>query len=198
MSTHVEIFLADPMVTAVTLPPFDRQQMRYVYWFELAYCSSDQELLDESFRILNVDHPAGYNERSLSVGDVVTIGRRRSYRCDWLGWERLNRPLLRRRGPRDLAQWLEARKQELWPRIGRCICQLRGCAAAHAPACARCRSFIYDPDFIPPRRWPNKLADRARIFKRKCLHRCEVCRRCIWFSQEPCCSESCFEQWFPF
>ncbi len=188
MSIYVAVFLADPIITEVNLPPFDRQRMRYVYRLELAHCKTDQELLDETFRILNIAHPADYDERNLSVGDVVTIDRRRSYRCDWLGWQRLERPLVRRRNMRDVRQWLAARKQQWWPKIGRLVCHLRGCAATRTPACVRCHSFIYDPDFIPLRRWLTIIGDHLRILVRKCRHRCEVCGRCIWFSEEQCCS----------
>lgn len=198
MSISVEVFLADPIITDVNLPPFEQERMRYVYRLQLLHCNSDRELLDETFRILNIAHPADYNERSLSVGDVVTIRRRRSYRCDWLGWKRLERPLVGRRNLQDFTQWFVARKQQLWPNIGRLVCHLWGCAATKTPACVRCHSFIYDPDFIPPRRWFTNAVDQARVVGRKCLHRCEVCRRYIWFSEEQCCSENCFEQWLPF
>ena len=198
MSIHVDVFLADPIITDLNLPPFERERMRYVYRLEFRNSWSDDELVEETFRILNIAHPADYNERSLSVGDVVTIRRRRSYRCDWLGWQRLEYPLVHRRNLRDFTQCFVVRKQQLWLKIGRLICHLRGCVATQTPACVRCHSFIHDPEFIPSRRWSAKIGDQARIVRRKCLHRCEVCRCCIWFSEEQCCSENCFEQWLPF
>jgi hypothetical protein len=52
--------------------------------------ATDTELLEVVFQMLNVNHPRDYAERSLSIGDVVTIAESRSYVCDWLGWIRLN------------------------------------------------------------------------------------------------------------
>ena len=85
----VEVFLADPIVTDLTLPVFDIRKMRFVYCFEMAD-AEDEQLLEQTFRALNTNHPANYHERSLSVGDVVTIAGARSYRCDWVGWQKLD------------------------------------------------------------------------------------------------------------
>jgi hypothetical protein len=90
-----DVFLADPLHTSVPLPPFDQRRVRYVYRLELDTPpdSTDAELLEEAFRVLNVEHPRDYKERSLSVGDVVTIAESCSYVCDWTGWTRLSIPL---------------------------------------------------------------------------------------------------------
>jgi hypothetical protein len=45
--------------------------------------------------MLNVNHRRDYAERSLSVGDVVTIAESRTYVCDWTGWAALNMPVKR-------------------------------------------------------------------------------------------------------
>jgi hypothetical protein len=198
MLIQVDVFLAYPIVCDLKLPPLDPERMRHIWRLDLPHCANDEEILEEAFRVLNVAHPAGYSDRSLSVGDVVTIARNRSYRCDWTGWERLERPLLRRRDVRDFLQRLLVWSRRWRPRIGRILCRLKGCAAEETPACARCGFFIYDPDFLPPKRWLRAAFDRARRFRRKCLHRCEVCRSRIWFSDWQCCSENCFEQWLPF
>lgn len=79
----VEVFLADPIITDIKLPALDITKMRFVYCFEMAD-GEDEQLLEETFRALNINHPVDYHERSLSVGDVVTIAGARSYRCDWL------------------------------------------------------------------------------------------------------------------
>jgi hypothetical protein len=86
------VFLADPLHTSFPLPPFDRRRVRYVYQCELdaPTDATDTGLLEEVFRVLNVDHPGDYKERSLSVGDVVTIAESRSYVCDLTGWIRLS------------------------------------------------------------------------------------------------------------
>ena len=46
--------------------------------------------LDELFRKFNVDHPADYTGRSLSVSDVVVLhesGKDTAYYCDLAGWQ---------------------------------------------------------------------------------------------------------------
>lgn len=46
--------------------------------------------LDELFRKFNVDHPADYTGRSLSVSDVVVLlkkGKKEAYYCDNVGWK---------------------------------------------------------------------------------------------------------------
>ena len=89
------VFLADPLHTSFPLPPFDRRRVRYVYRLELDTPpdSTDTETLEEVFQVLNVDRPEDYKERSLSVGDVVTIAESCSYVCDWTGWTLLAVPL---------------------------------------------------------------------------------------------------------
>jgi hypothetical protein len=86
------IFLADPLHTSCPLPPFERRRVRYVYQMHLdrPADATDTELLEVVFQMLNVNHRRDYAERSLSVGDVVTIAESRSYVCDWTGWLLLN------------------------------------------------------------------------------------------------------------
>lgn len=85
----VEVFLADPIITEIKLPPLDTANMRFVYSFEMTD-GEDEYLLEQTFCVLNINHPADYHERSFSVGDVVTIAGARSYRCDWVGWQKLD------------------------------------------------------------------------------------------------------------
>ena len=91
------IFLADPMHTSFPLPAFERRRVRYVYEMnlDLPADATDAELLEVVLRMLNVNHPSDYAERSLSVGDVVTITESRSYVCHWAGWIPLNAPVKR-------------------------------------------------------------------------------------------------------
>lgn len=49
---------------------------------------SDNEILNNLFQTFNVDHPADYRGRSLSVSDVVTLNGK-SYFCDTAGWVEL-------------------------------------------------------------------------------------------------------------
>jgi len=94
MST-LDIFLSDPILAhAPPLPAFRAESMRSVYRLDVVDEGPDAKVLEEAFRIFNIQHPSDYRERSLSIGDVVTINHNRSYRCDWIGWERLERPVL--------------------------------------------------------------------------------------------------------
>lgn len=198
MSVPVDIFLADPLIASVELPPFDPNSVAYVYTLSLDAAKTDDELLEEAFRALNIEHPPDYRQRSLSVGDVVTIGRRCSYRCAMVGWEPLSRTLLPQHGWRELVHWFRVHRRRFRPKFGRFLCRLRGCALSECQACARCAAFVYDQNFLPAPRWLNRFSMCADSLRHKCLHRCEVCRRHIWFSEARCCSEACFEDWFPF
>lgn len=95
-SVPVDIFLAHPIVMDVPLPDFDAEQMRFAYRVQLDYAKSDRLLLEEVFRMFNIEPPDDYRNRSLSVGDVVTIGETRSYRCDWTDWVPLSCELKRK------------------------------------------------------------------------------------------------------
>ncbi len=91
----VELFLADPMVLAWPLPPLNPEQMKYVYRMALAVSqdATDADLLEAIFHTFNMNHPADYHQRSLSVGDVVTLDGERSFLCDVTGWKRLDHAL---------------------------------------------------------------------------------------------------------
>jgi hypothetical protein len=197
MRVPIDIFLAHPLVTSLELPPFRTRQMRYVYRLLLDGSKPDDELLEEAFRLLNVEHPPDYRQRSFSMGDVVTIAGARSYRCKAVGWQRLERPLLPRCGLREAHPWLAARRRQLWQKLSRLLCKLRGCQVAQRSACARCGTFVYDPELLGPS-VVRRIVDKFRALRRKCLHRCEVCDFPIWFSEERCCSKTCYEESFPF
>jgi YodL-like len=51
--------------------------------------ATDPEVLQETFRRFNLTHPTDYHERSLSVGDVVTLNDDRSFSCEMVGWKLL-------------------------------------------------------------------------------------------------------------
>jgi hypothetical protein len=65
--------------------------LREVYKTELDRAEPDNVLLEYMFRVLNIEHPVDYRERSLSVGDVVTIDGH-AYVCDVLGWKAITMP----------------------------------------------------------------------------------------------------------
>ncbi len=50
--------------------------------------STDSEILEFVEYRFNMDHPPNYRNRSLSVGDVVSIDRR-AYACERVGWRKL-------------------------------------------------------------------------------------------------------------
>src|SRR5579884_1484710 len=98
MTTKVDIFLSEPMVVDFDLPSVNPEQLRFAYRLQLEdlesaepgqHQGSDSPVLEEIFRIFNIEHPADYRNRSLSIGDVVTIDEARSYRCACVGWELL-------------------------------------------------------------------------------------------------------------
>ena len=49
----------------------------------------DARGLEDIFYIFNMEHPAGYRGRSLSVSDVVEINGKH-YFCDSFGWEQID------------------------------------------------------------------------------------------------------------
>jgi hypothetical protein len=198
MTVPVDIFLADSIATSARLPSFNSYRTAYVYRLSLDSARTDAELLEEAFRVLNVDHPPDYKERSLSMGDVVTINKSRSYRCSMAGWQQLERPLLPRRGLREAIHWLLVRKRKLQPLFARLVCRLRGCAAINNGACACCRVFIYDPEFVRTIVGLYQIANPIRLLKYTCMHRCAICRQRIWFTQDQCCSADCWDEWYPF
>ena len=46
------------------------------------------DILSEIFRRFNIEHPSDYKNRSLSVGDMVSLGGH-NYLCQPLGWKYL-------------------------------------------------------------------------------------------------------------
>jgi YodL-like len=87
--TTLDVFLVDPILIQIELSPVEPEKMRFVYRIETAD-ADDEQLLEDAFRTLNINHPEDYQERSLSVGDVITIAGERSYRCNWVGWQKLD------------------------------------------------------------------------------------------------------------
>ena len=103
-SVTVDIFLAEPIIYEIPLPAFKSDRYRYVYRLRIKDWGSDQPVLEEAFRILNVSHPSDYDQRSLSVGDVVTIDGDRSYICDCTNWIRLEATVSRPTSETNLEQ----------------------------------------------------------------------------------------------
>jgi hypothetical protein len=195
MPSRVDIFLAIPVHSAS--PPqldVDPQRMRFAYRLELSAGRPDTELLEEAFRILNIAHPPDYNERSLSVGDVVTIDGKRSYICDWTGWKPLEKTF------RRPFQWTQLGAR-LRVTFARWRCRLFGCNADPQLACSYCSAYAYDEDFIA-RGLLGLLTEIPQLLstcKRRVYHRCAVCQKAIWFDpNNACSSESCSRDWLPF
>jgi hypothetical protein len=86
----VELFLADPIVTNYAEPlNVDPERLEFAYATNLTVSAdaSDEDVLEMVFHTFNVNHPADYRHRSLSVGDVVTVDSNRSYICAPIGWQ---------------------------------------------------------------------------------------------------------------
>lgn len=50
-------------------------------------------ILENLFEMFNINHPADYKDRSMSVGDVVVLidcGVETAYSCDGIGWTKLD------------------------------------------------------------------------------------------------------------
>ncbi len=92
MPVTVDIFLATPILAQHSVPPVRPDRMRHCYRLTLNSSRqiADEEILQQAFQVLNVNHPSDYLSRSLSAGDVVTLDGARSYVCDAVGWKRLD------------------------------------------------------------------------------------------------------------
>lgn len=56
-------------------------------------CDEPSAAFEEMFRIFNIDHPADYRNRSMSVGDVCVLFTSAAWmaaRCASVGWERID------------------------------------------------------------------------------------------------------------
>lgn len=60
-----------------------------VYEGEINSDDIDSIILEELFRIFNIDHPSDFKGHSLSVSDVVILGGKKYY-CDNYGWQLIN------------------------------------------------------------------------------------------------------------
>jgi hypothetical protein len=92
-SLRVALFLADPIVANYAEPlNVDPERLEFAYALNLAVSADtpDDDVLEMVFHTCNVNHPADYRHRSLSVGDVVTLDANRSYTCAATGWQRTN------------------------------------------------------------------------------------------------------------
>ena len=90
----IDIFLADPLIEW-WIESSDPARCKHAYHIELPFRdASDEDIFEAMFYYLNVRHPEDYKNRSLSVGDIVTLNNERSYLCAPLGWQKLRVPLL--------------------------------------------------------------------------------------------------------
>jgi hypothetical protein len=82
----------------------------------------------------------------------------------------------------------------------RILCKLMGCETGLSPCCRRCGSDLYEYDFIqqgwlqPWFRAVWWVASKQEWIR----HRCDVCRKPMYFTDASCCSEECYEDWYPF
>lgn len=56
---------------------------------------ADLAVLEQLFRMFNMEHPKDYTNRSMSVGDVVILGdgdQRRAFSCASIGWQPIDMP----------------------------------------------------------------------------------------------------------
>ena len=89
----IDIYLAEPMVQW-WMESSEPTIHKHAYHVELPFRdASDEDILETMFYNLNIRHPQDYHNRSLSVGDVITLNGDRSYLCAPLGWQKLQAPM---------------------------------------------------------------------------------------------------------
>jgi len=69
-------------------PTFTLNQYKMVHKDVLKFEGSDMAALEKLFCKYNIDHPAGYKGRSLSVSDVVKLNDKYYY-CQPFGWDEI-------------------------------------------------------------------------------------------------------------
>lgn len=65
------------------------QEYKTVYTGEIEGDTVD-DILDKIYTRHNINHPADYRARSLSVSDLVALEDTGTYFCDSIGWKQLN------------------------------------------------------------------------------------------------------------
>ena len=50
-------------------------------------------ILEELFRVFNIEHPEDFQGRSMSVSDIVQLGDDDYYYCDSFGWENIRKQI---------------------------------------------------------------------------------------------------------
>ena len=76
MNTKIIVIYLNEGGHGITFFPYEYEtaKLRRIYQFSpVPADKSNDQLLDEVFHVLNVNHPENYKNRSLSVGDVVSI-----------------------------------------------------------------------------------------------------------------------------
>jgi hypothetical protein len=85
----------------------------------------------------------------------------------------------------------------------RILCHIFGCELEdRSGGCRRCGTWIYDWPFIQPEMallhpW-YKFTWWLIRNKRYFYHRCDVCETRQFFTEDYCCSQKCYDDWYPF
>ena len=53
---------------------------------------NEMSVLEDLFRIFNIEHPDDFDSYSLSVGDIVVLNGKSYYLCMPIGWEKISVP----------------------------------------------------------------------------------------------------------
>ncbi len=81
------------------------------------------------------------------------------------------------------------------------LCKAIGCQYDGQCACRRCGVDLYD-GFIPREgswfAWWFGIYWWFHLNQWKIAHKCEVCGRYMLWSEDHCCSPTCYDQWCPF
>lgn len=81
------------------------------------------------------------------------------------------------------------------------MCKATGCWYDNFGCCGRCKTHIYEGLIEPENSW---LAPLYRLKwkweqnKWRNKHKCEVCGKAMFFTDEFTCSDACLDKWLPF
>lgn len=81
-------------------------------------------------------------------------------------------------------------------------CKAFGCVwDDYSPDCIRCGTRLYDGEVLRENSWCGPLYAMIHKYKHshwKRHHKCEVCGRSMYLTNQNCCSTECYDEWIPF
>lgn len=96
MENNVEIYLADSNISFMSYKivkehiGFKAENYKKVYSLAMETMSNRIDMLENIYMHFNLSHPTDYNNRSISVGDIVVIDHKEYWICDRYGWRNID------------------------------------------------------------------------------------------------------------